>query len=219
MKILEKIFNNFTIKKKERVVAEVVQFCFSKTYKFLKKKLNTKEIKEIILPQALPSTLPLIKKKFLSLPMSSSDFYYCVLVVGLSVATVKGLIDMSFPIKNIPAVAHEIEDANDSPAPVKLPNNGSDEEEKPKKVLPLHLCCPLCPHRSIGRYVIYKKKNKDISQSLDISPGDIGQITKKLKGWDQALVNFSVEVPSRFQKLDTKSMVANVFNEGVVIFE
>ena len=45
------------------------------------------------------------------------------------------------------------------------------------------------------------------------------EIIEKLKGWDEALVDFSIKVPYCYQKLDTKSFVKNIFNECLVLFD
>ena len=88
-----------------------------------------------------------------------------------------------------------------------------------KRILALHVCCPLCPQRSVNSYVVFKQKNKNNLSSVQVNRGEVGKIIEKLKGWDEALVDFSIEVPYRYQKLDTKSLVENVFNEGLVLFD
>ena len=205
MNILKNIFNHFTIKEKKRVVVEIVSFCSDEIYRLLKKKLIL--TKEIILPQALPPAIPLIKNKFLSNATFTSDVIWVSAVVGLSAATLKGLVDMFFPIENTPTIAHKTENLNDFPRDVIWPIEKPDDDEKPKKkILPLHLSYPLCPKLSINKYVIFKKKNKDNFSPIKINRGEVGKIIKKLDQWDYALVDFSIEIPLRFKKLNTTAL-------------
>ena len=127
---------------------------------------------------------------------------------------IKNLLDLSNRIKNLLDLANQNENLP------KLPLNIPFFEKQPeKRILAVHVCCPLCPQRSVGRYVVFKQKNKNNSSSVQVNPGEVGKIIEKLKGWDEALVDFSIKVPYCYQKLDTKSFVKNIFNEGLVLFD
>ena len=67
--------------------------------------------------------------------------------------------------------------------------------------------------------MIFKQKNEDNFSSVQISRGDVGKIIKKLKDWDEALVDFSIETPIRFQKLDTLSLANQADNKAILIVE
>lgn len=83
----------------------------------------------------------------------------------------------------------------------------------------MHFCSPICPESSINKYVIFKQKNKNNPSPVHIHRGEIGRIRKKLEGWDHILVDFSITVPPRFQKFNTKALVDKAFNEGIIILE
>lgn len=55
--------------------------------------------------------------------------------------------------------------------------------------------------------------------SVHINRGEIGKIIKRLDNWDFALVDFSIQIPSRFQDWNTKSIADNAYNEAIVIDE
>lgn len=217
MNIIKTLFKHFSIKKKLGVT-DIIAFFSYEIYKLVKKKLIP--TKEIILPQALPPAIPLIKNKFLSNVTFTSDVIWVSAVVGLSAATLKGLVDMFFSIENTPTIAHKTENPNDFPRDVTWPIEKPDDDDKQKKkFLPLHLCYPVCAESSINKYVIFKQKNEDNFSSVQISRGDVGKIIKKLKDWDEALVDFSIETPIRFQKLDTLSFANQADNEAILIVE
>lgn len=88
-------------------------------------------------------------------------------------------------------------------------------EYNKKRVLPLYLHCPF----QIGQYVIFRQKNKNNSSLIHVNLGEIGLIVEKLNGLDHALVDFSIDIPIRFKKLDTINLVKNAYNEGVLIIE
>jgi hypothetical protein len=171
----------------------------------------------------LPPAIPLIKNKFLSNATFTSDVIWVSVALGLSAATLKGLVDMFFPIENAPTIAHKTENPNNFPGAVKWPNEKTDDdEEKPKKkFLPLHLSYPLCPEFLINKYVIFKQKNKDNFSPIQINRGEVGKIIKKLNQWDYALVDFSIEIPLRFKKLNTTALAnANTADtEAIFLFE
>ena len=204
--------------KNGRKILKLLGFSLYKIYKSTQKKTDVS--KPLPLPLPLP-LLPLISPQ--NILYSNMLLTYAVMS-GLTILMFKDLIDSSNRIKNLLDLSNRIKNlldlANQNENLPKLPLNIPLFEKQPeKRILAVHVCCPLCPQRSVGRYVVFKEKNKDNSSLVNITPGEIGQIIKKLKGWDEALVDFSIKVPSRFQKLDTKSIIANIFNEGVVIVE
>lgn len=88
----------------------------------------------------------------------------------------------------------------------------------------MHLCYPLCAKYSINKYVIFKQKNKNNLNSVHINSGEVGKIIKKLDSWDYALVDFSIKIPSRFKKLNTKFIAEKALketmqNEAVFLME
>ena len=115
------------------------------------------------------------------------------------------------PVKT-PDLSTKNKDGKESPLPIPFPEKVS---RKQRRILPLQLCCPC----SIGQYVVFKEKNQDNSSLVNITPGEVGKIIKKLNEWDSGLVDFSIDVPPYFQKLDTKSIADQAFNEGVIVFE
>ena len=54
--------------------------------------------------------------------------------------------------------------------------------------------------------MIFKQKNKDNFSPIKINRGEVGKIIKKLDQWDYALVDFSIEIPLRFKKLNTTAL-------------
>ena len=72
----------------------------------------------------------------------------------------------------------------------------------------------LCGSFSVGEYGIFKQKNKG-----NITFSEIGRVIEKLDDWDKALVDFSITVPYRFQRLNTKSIADKIHKEGVLIGE
>lgn len=202
MNIIKTLFKHFSIKKKLGVT-EIITFFSSEIYNLLKKKLTSKEI---ISPEVLAPTVPLIKKKFLL----SSNIFYMALIGMLLAVTIKVVFNKFSSIEN------KLD--NDFPSPAKLPVP-NDDNEPSNKILPLHLCYPVCAESSINKYVIFKEKNKDNFSSVQISRGDVGQIIKKLSQWDHALVDFSIKTPIRFQKLDTVSLANQADNEAILIVE
>ena len=55
--------------------------------------------------------------------------------------------------------------------------------------------------------------------SVDINSGEIGQIIERLDIWDYAVVDFSIEIPCRFQNLNTKLIIDDAFDEAILIPE
>lgn len=104
---------------------------------------------------------------------------------------------------------------------VKVKENPEEKKEKKKKpknekkILSLHLSGPF----SIGDFVIFKEKNITNLSQADINHGQIGQVTERIDGWDYARVDFSIDVPDKFQKLNTNEIANKAFKEAVVIFE
>jgi hypothetical protein len=191
---------------------------------------SNKPIKKILLPgkgTLLPEPVSQkINKKFLerflekllslsTLVVNSDLSGVAILAILFSVST-KQSVDIYNQTKDIAKVSNQNKNRNKFPPVAPFPEKIN---KKQKRILTLHVCFPLCSKRSINKYVIFEKKNKNNSSSIHINRGEIGQIVKKLEGWDEALIHFSVEIPSRFQKLDKKYMTEDVFNEAILILE
>jgi hypothetical protein len=97
-----------------------------------------------------------------------------------------------------------------------LPLNIPFLEKSPtKRILGLHLCSPFYIHQ----YVIFNQKNKNNVSSVHINKSEIGKIIKRLDIWDFALVDFSIEIPDRFQNWNTKLIADEASNEAIVIVD
>ena len=84
-----------------------------------------------------------------------------------------------------------------------------------KQVLYFHLFCLY----SLNQYVIFKQKNKNNLSFIHINSSEIGKISQKSKHWDEAIVDFSMNTPSRFQELKTKAIENQAVNETILIVE
>ena len=129
----------------------------------------------------------------------SNLFYYAIVTI-LSIGILRDVLNLSHPSK----------DLKKSPLipifPEKLPT---------KRVLALHLSSPYY----VNQYVIFKQKNKNNLSPVHINHGEVGQIIKKLEKWDHAMVDFSIDIPSRFQELKTKFIADQSDNEAILIVE
>ena len=72
---------------------------------------------------------------------------------------------------------------------------------------------------SIGDFVIFKEKNITNLSTADIKHGQIGQVIERIDEWDYARVDFSIEMPAKFQKLNTAEIANKALKEAIVIFE
>ena len=193
------IFNKVTDTK--RILQTIGYFLF-KIYKSNKK--------EVDVPKPLPLFLPLLPLISPQNILYSNMLLTYALMSGLTILMVKDLIDSSNGIKNL------LELSNKNEFLPKLPLNITFPEKRQKKrILPLHVCCSY----SINQYVIFTRKNKNNPSCVNINCGEIGQVIKRLDGLERALVDFDIEVPSRFEKFNTKSIAEKALNEGIVIFE
>src|SRR6478752_7579676 len=64
-----------------------------------------------------------------------------------------------------------------------------------------------------------KQKNKHNLSPIRIKRGEIGKIIQESKHWDEAIVDFSIDIPSRFQELKTKAIADQAVNEAILIVE
>lgn len=200
-------FNLITMVKMVKVAAFYIVELYKSTKKqTISPKIVVPNTKKTLLQRFLPSFFSNLPSLFLN-----PNFWFYGSGIILSILILNGAINLS---------NENLDLSNKNKNSKKFPQFPFFLEKKPeKRIIALHLCSPLCSQRSVGQYVVFKEKNKDNSSLVNITFGEVGKIIKKLKGWDRALVNFSIEVPSHFQKLDTKSIIANIFNEGVVIGE
>jgi hypothetical protein len=203
------IFNKVTDTK--RILQTIGYFLF-KIYKSNKK--------EVDVPKPLPLFLPLLPLISPQNILYSNMLLTYALMSGLTILMVKDLIDSSNGIKNLldssNGIKNLLELSNKNEFLPKLPLNITFPEKRQKKrILPLHVCCSY----SINQYVIFTRKNKNNPSCVNINCGEIGQVIKRLDGLERALVDFDIEVPSRFEKFNTKSIAEKALNEGIVIFE
>lgn len=130
----------------------------------------------------------------------------------------KDLLDLASKKKNLLNLANQIK--NLPQLPLIIPFPGKRPEKRPeKRILALHLCYPVSAKHSINKYVIFKQKNKDNPSHVHINRGEVVRIIKKLDKWDHVLVDFSIKVPSHFEKLNTKAIMDKVLSEAVFILE
>lgn len=199
-------------------IAKIISFYLYKIYELNK---NKKIIK------STETFLPNRKEKFLPFLLDSNLLYFGSLGI-LSVLILKNILDLSHPSENFKKsplnLLNKNKDlldlVNQNKNLIKLPLNIPFFGKWPKKrlekrILPLQVCCSC----SIDQYVIFTRKNKNNPSCININCGEIGQVIEKLDGWGNALVDFDINVPSRFEKFNTKSIAEKTFNEGIVIFE
>ena len=194
-------------------LAKIISFYLVKIYQS-----NKNESAEILLPKG--------KEKFLPLLLNPNLLYFVVVVI-LSGVILKDVLELSHPSKDLKKSPLDSADktkdlldlANQNKnlpkLPLSIPFPGWAEKRLEKRILPLDVCCSY----SINQYVIFTRKNKNNPSSVNINCGEIGQVIKKLDGWERALVDFDIKVPSRFEKFNTKSIAEKALNEGIVIFE
>lgn len=188
-------FPKYTLDPKK--IAVIIGFHIVKLYKSTRQPTISSEV---LVPKAKENLLPIL--------FSNPDFWGASFVVIISLNILKNIIASSHGTQT--ETQNEKKDIDQSP-----PSGHFPEKSKEKRVLSLHLSCP----HSVDQYVIFKQKNKTNSSHVHINPGEIGRIIQESKHWDEAIVDFSITTPSRFQKLKTKAIADQAVNEAILIVE
>ena len=189
--------------KNDKEIIKIIASFLVEVYKSTPKKVRVPYVSPVVPSTAAP--LPGLSLTLLQ------NFFNLVPFITYSILGVSAILILK-DFCDSPSQSVELQPQNKNPKNL-LPATLFPNESPKRRILPLHLCCSY----SLNQYVIFTKKNYDNPSQVHINRGEVGQIIKELPGWDHALVNFSIEVPSRFKKLNTKSIVKKAFNEGIVI--
>jgi len=188
-------FPKYTLDPKK--IAVIIGFHLVKLYKSARQPTISSEV---FVPKAKENLLPIL--------FSNPDFWGASFVVIISLNILKNIVALSHGTQT--ETQNEKKNVDQSP-----PSGHFPEKSKEKRVLSLHLSCPY----SLNQYVIFKQKNKHNLSPIRIKRGEIGKIIQESKHWDEAIVDFSIDIPSRFQELKTKAIADQAVNEAILIVE
>ncbi len=152
--------------------------------------------------------VPKAKENLLRSLFSNPNFWGASFVVIISLNILKNIVALSHETQT--ETQNEKKTVDQSP-----PNWHFPKKSQEKRILSLHLSCP----HSVDQYVIFKQKNKNNSSHVHINSGEIGQIIQKTKYWDEAIVDFSISIPTRFAKLNRKFIADQATNEAILLVE
>ena len=183
------------IPKNPKDILKIVEIIGFVLFKMHKSKKNIITGNETLLPK-------LEKNIFITLFLNLNFWYYGSSII-LSILLLKDVLHLSH--ENLDLV-NKNKNSKNFPQPSIFPE---------KRVLSLHLSSTC----SLNQYVVFNQKNKNNLSPIHISHGEIGQIIKKLEDWDHVLVDFSIDIPSRFQKLKPKFIADQARNEAILIEE